>query len=98
LFDTLFRDTDFDLYYSDVDATLALKLAALTAKQQVWVAKKSSKTRTMELAHLSIERPPAALDGAGCGFRGRLSGQALGSGDVTLYWHALKESGHFDCY
>jgi len=53
LFDTLFRDTDFDLYDSDVDATLALKLAALTAEQQVWVAKKPSKTRTKELASLA---------------------------------------------
>ena len=53
LFDTLFRDTDFDLYDSDVDATLAVKLAALTAEQQVWEAKKPSKTRTKKLASLA---------------------------------------------
>jgi exonuclease III len=53
LFDTLFRDADFDLYDSDVDATLAVKLEALVAQQQAWEAKKPSKTRTKELASLT---------------------------------------------
>ncbi len=49
LFDTLFRDADFEAYDSDVDATLAAKLDALAAEQQVWTDKKPSKTRTREL-------------------------------------------------
>ena len=53
LFDTLFRDADFDLYDSDVDATLAVKLETLAAQQQAWEAKKPSKTRTKELASLT---------------------------------------------
>ena len=53
LFDTLFRDTDLDLYDSDVDATLAAKLAAMDAEQQVWEAKKPSKTRTGKLKRLA---------------------------------------------
>ncbi|MBC2709861.1 MAG: endonuclease/exonuclease/phosphatase family protein, partial [Desulfosarcina sp.] len=52
LFDTLFRDNDFDAYDSDVDATLAAKLEALAAKQQAWEAKKPSKTQTKELKAL----------------------------------------------
>lgn len=53
LFNTLFRDTDLDLYDSDVDATLAAKLAAMDAEQQVWEAKKPSKTRTGKLKRLA---------------------------------------------
>jgi exonuclease III len=52
LFDTLFRDADFGLYDGDVDATLAGKLSSLAADQQVWEAKKPSKTRTKALASL----------------------------------------------
>jgi hypothetical protein len=53
LFDTLFCDDDFDLYDSDVDATLGIKLAAMDAEQQAWEAKKPSKTRTKELKTLA---------------------------------------------
>lgn len=53
LFDALFRDTDFDLYDSDVDATLAAKLVAMDAEQQAWEAKKPSKTRTRKLKRLA---------------------------------------------
>jgi exonuclease III len=53
LFDTLFRDTDLDLFDSDVDATLAAKLAAMESEQQAWEAKKPSKTRTNKLKRLA---------------------------------------------
>ena len=53
LFDALFRDADFELYDSDVDATLAVKLASLAAEQKAWEAKKPSKTRTKTLASLA---------------------------------------------
>jgi len=53
LFDSLFRDTDLDLYDSDVDATPPAKLAAMDAKQQAWEAKKLSKTRTGKLKRLA---------------------------------------------
>ncbi len=49
LFDTLFPDTDFAAYDSDVDAVLAAKLEALAVDHKAWEAKKPSKTRTKEL-------------------------------------------------
>lgn len=60
LFDVLFRDEDFSAWAGEVDATLAARIANLTAEQQAWQAKRPSASRTEELEKLA--RNLAELD------------------------------------